>query len=73
MAEETNNVKQSVAERRAEILVAALEKAQTNNGVLLNSTEKQFPRFLDKQLRVNPANALMMAMHSDQNESKTNV
>ena len=42
MAEETNNVKQSVAERRAEILVAALEKALTNNGVLLNSTEKQF-------------------------------
>ena len=73
MAEETNNVKQSVAERRTEILVTALEKAQTNNGILLNGSEKRFPRFMDKQLRVNPANALMMAMHSDQNESKTNV
>lgn len=73
MAEEANYPKLSVAERQTEILVAALEKARLNNGMLLNSTEKTFPKFLDKNLRINPVNALMMAMHSDQNEGKTNV
>jgi len=73
MAEETNYVRQSVAERQAEILVAALEKAQANNGVLLNSKQKLMPVLLDKQLRISPSNALMMAMHSDLNDGKTNV
>ena len=73
MAEEATYVKQSAAERRAEILVASLEKAQANNGMLLNSMEKPFPKFMDRNLRINPVNALMMAMHSDQHEGKTNV
>lgn len=71
MAEETIP-KKSGAERQAEILVAALERASQNGGVLLNSTQKLAPHFYDKPMRITPANALIMAMHSDQGEFKTN-
>ena len=71
MAEETIP-KKSGAERQAEILVAALERASQNGGVLLNNTQKLAPHFYDKPMRVTPANALIMAMHSDQGEFKTN-
>lgn len=73
MKEEANTPRQNTIERQTEILVAALEKAKDKNGLLLNGTKKTFPRFLDKNLRINPVNALMMAMHSDLNEGKTNV
>ena len=74
MAEEKENIpKKTVAERQAEILVAALEKAEQNGGVLLNASSKTMPVLMDKHMRVSPVNALMMAMHSDQNEAKTNV
>ena len=71
MAEETIP-KISGAERQAEILVAALERASQNGGVLLNSSQKLAPHFYDKPMRITPANALIMAMHSDQGEFKTN-
>ena len=71
MAEETIP-KKSGAERQAEILVAALERASQNGGVLLNSSQKLAPHFYDKPMRITPANALIMAMHSDQGEFKTN-
>lgn len=73
MTEETKTPRQTTIDRQTEILVSALEKAKDNNGVLLNATEKTFPKFLDKNLRINPVNALMMAMHSDLNDGKTNV
>ena len=60
MAEETIP-KKSGAERQAEILVAALERASQNGGVLLNSTQKLAPHFYDKPMRITPANALIMA------------
>lgn len=71
MAEETIQ-KKSGAERQAAFLISALEKASQNDGVLLNGTMKQAPRFYDKGLRVNPVNALVMAIHSDQAGYKTN-
>jgi len=71
MAEE-NIQKKTGAERQTEILVAALEKAGKHEGVLLNSAEKQMPRFYEKGLRVNPVNALIMAIHSDLGNFKTN-
>ena len=64
--------KKTGAERQAEILVAALERAAKNEGILLNSTQKLSPNFYNKQLRITPVNALMMAMHSDSGEFKTN-
>ena len=71
MAEE-NITKKTGTERQTEILVAALERASRNGGTLLNATQKAMPQFYDKSLRITPVNALIMAMHSDQGEFKTN-
>ena len=71
MAEENIN-KKTGAERQAEVLVAALERANKNGGTLLNAGQKAKPQFYDKTLRITPVNALIMAMHSDNGEFKTN-
>lgn len=71
MAEENIN-KKTGAERQAEVLVAALERANKNGGTLLNAGQKAMPQFYDKTLRITPGNALVMAMHSDSGEFKTN-
>lgn len=71
MAEE-NIHKKTGAERQAEVLVAALERANKNGGTLLNAWQKAMPQFYDKTLRITPVNALVMAMHSDSGEFKTN-
>lgn len=71
MAEENIN-KKTGAERQAEILVATLERANKNGGTLLNAGQKAMPQFYDKTLRITPVNALVMAMHSDSGEFKTN-
>lgn len=71
MAEENIN-KKTGAERQAEVLVAALERANKNGGILLNAGQKVMPQFYDKTLRITPVNALIMAMHSDNGEFKTN-
>ena len=70
MAEE-NIHKKTGAERQAEVLVAALERANKNGGTLLNAGQKAMPQFYDKTLRITPVNALSMAMHSDNGEFKT--
>lgn len=72
MAEENIN-KKTGAERQAEVLVAALERANKNGGTLLNAGQKAMPQFYDKTLRITPVNALIMAMHSDNGEFKTNT
>lgn len=71
MAEE-NIHKKTGAERQTEVLVAALERANKNGGTLLNAGQKAMPQFYDKTLRITPVNALIMAMHSDNGEFKTN-
>lgn len=71
MAEENIN-KKTGAERQAEVLVAALERANKNGGTLLNAGQKAMSQFYDKTLRITPVNALVMAMHSDSGEFKTN-
>ena len=71
MAEE-NIHKKTGAERQAEVLVATLERANKNGGTLLNAGQKAMPQFYDKTLRITPVNALVMAMHSDSGEFKTN-
>ena len=47
MAEENIN-KKTGAERQAEVLVAALERANKNGGTLLNAGQKAMPQFYDK-------------------------
>lgn len=71
MAEENIN-KKTGAERQAEVLVATLERANKNGGTLLNAGQKAMLQFYDKTLRITPVNALIMAMHSDIGEFKTN-
>ena len=71
MAEENIN-KKTGAERQAEVLVATLERANKNGGTLLNAGQKAMPQFYDKTLRITPVNALVIAMHSDNGEFKTN-
>lgn len=71
MAEENIN-KKTGAERQAEVLVATLERANKNGGTLLNAGQKAMPQFYEKTLRITPVNALIMAMHSDNGEFKTN-
>lgn len=71
MAEENIN-KKTGAERQAEVLVATLERANKNGGTLLNAWQKAMPQFYDKTLRITPVNALIIAMHSDNGEFKTN-
>lgn len=71
MAEENIN-KKTGAERQAEVLVAALERANKNGGTLLNAGQKAMSQFYDKTLRITPVNAIIMAMHSDNGEFKTN-
>lgn len=71
MAEENIN-KKTGAERQAEVLVATLERANKNGGTLLNAGQKAMPQFYDKTLRITPVNTLIMAMHSDNGEFKTN-
>lgn len=71
MAEENIN-KKTGAERQAEVLVVTLERAHKNGGTLLNAGQKAMPQFYDKTLRITPVNALVMAMHSDSGEFKTN-
>ena len=66
------STKKTGAERQAEVLVAALERANKNGGTLLNAWQKAMPQFYDKTLRITPVNALIMAMHSDNGEFKTN-
>lgn len=39
---------------------------------MLNAWQKAMPQFYDKTLRITPVNALIMAMHSDYGEFKTN-
>ena len=74
MAEEKENFpKKTVAERQSEILVAALEKAEKNGGVLMNADSKTMPVLMNKHMRVAPVNAIMMAMHGDLNDAKTYV
>lgn len=69
---EDNITKKSGIERQTEILVAALERAGHNDGILLNTTEKAAPNFYGRQMQITPVNALVMAMHSDAGGFRTN-
>lgn len=65
--------KKSGIERQSEVLIQALNKAAQNDGMLLNATYKLKPHFYNKDLRITPVNALLMAMHSDNGNYKSNA
>lgn len=69
---EKNQHEQNAADRQVELLINALESAKQNGGVWLNPTSKTKPQFYPKGVTVSPFNSLTLALHSDQNQYKTN-
>ena len=70
--QEKNPQEKAAAEKQAELIINALERAKTNGGVWLNPQEKTAPRFYPRGVAVSSFNALTMALHSDENGYKTN-
>ena len=70
---EKSQAEKIVAERQVELLSSALGNAASAKGYWLNASGKTYPRFYPKGLAVSPFNALVMALHSDQTGSKTNL
>lgn len=70
---ETEYIKRTRLERQKEVLIEALERAAKENGLFLNTNYKQQPHFYNKELQITPVNSLMMAMHSDNGNFKSNA
>lgn len=70
---ETEYIKKTGLERQKEVLIEALERAAKENGLFLNTNFKQQPHFYNKELQITPVNSLMMAMHSDNGNFKSNA
>lgn len=58
--------------RQIALFEKAFEKAKSNDGVWLETDGKSAPALYKKQLQVSPFNAIVLGMHSDQHEYKTN-
>ena len=69
---EMNQQEKNAAERQVELLSNAFDKAQENGGVWLNKESKQTPKFYQKGVVISPFNAIILGLHSDQNNYKTN-
>ncbi len=69
---EKNQQDKSAAERQVALLVNAFDKAQENGGVWLNKDGKKAPSFYQKGVSVSPFNAIILGLHSDQDNYKTN-
>ena len=67
-----NQQEKNAAERQVELLVNAFDKAQENGGVWLNKDGKKVPQFYQKGVTVSPFNAIILGLHSDQSNYKTN-
>ena len=70
--QEKNPQEKAAAEKQSGLIINALEQAKQNGGVWLNPSGKTAPRFYPRGVTVSPFNALIMALHSDQNHYKTN-
>lgn len=70
---EKNQQEKNAAERQVELLTNAFDKAQENGGVWLNKDSKQAPKFYQKGVVISPFNAIILGLHSDQNNYKTNA
>lgn len=69
---EKNPQEKAASERQAQLMIEALEKAKMNGGTWLNEMSKTFPKIFLKEGIVSPFNALIMALHSDQQGYMTN-
>jgi antirestriction protein ArdC len=69
---EKSKHEQDAAQRQAELLTEALEKARSNDSQFLNQSGKRAPELYPKGVTVSPFNSLILALHSDSKEFKTN-
>ena len=70
---EKSEAEKIAAGRQVELISSALSGAASGNGYWLNAAGKTYPHYYPKGLAVSPFNALVMALHSDQMGSKTNL
>ena len=69
---EKNLQERNAAERQVPLLVNAFDKAQENGCVWLNKDGKKAPQFYLKGVTISPFNAIILGLHSDQDNYKTN-
>lgn len=69
---EKNQQEKMAAERQVELFTHAFEKAKDNGGVWLDNKGRKAPGLYQKHLQVSPFNAIILGMHADQNNYKTN-
>ena len=70
---DTNQSAQHAAQRQAELVAEALERARAEGGYLLNQAGKAAPKLYPKGNGVSAFNALILALHSDQGGYRTNM
>ena len=68
---EKNQQEKNAAQRQVDLLTNAFEMAKENGGVWLNKDSKQAPKFYQKGMAISPFNAIILGVHSDQNNYKT--
>lgn len=59
-------------EKMRQLLISALEKAKKNDGVWLNERCKLIPKAYGNNAPFSPFNSLLLALHSDQNDFRSN-
>lgn len=69
---EKNQQEKMAAARQVELFTRAFEKAKDNEGVWLDNKGRKAPGLYQKQLQVSPFNAIILGMHADQHNYKTN-
>lgn len=69
---EKNQQEKMAAARQVELFTRAFEKAIDNGGVWLDNKGRKAPGLYQKQLQVSPFNAIILGMHADQHNYKTN-
>ena len=70
---EKNQIEQQAAEKQVTLISEALDQASNTQGYWLNPSGKTYPIIYPKGVSVSPFNALIMALHSDKNDSRSNL
>lgn len=70
---EKNQIEQQAAEKQVTLISEALDQASNTQGYWLNPSGKTYPIIYPKGVAVSPFNALIMALHSDKNGSRSNL
>ena len=72
MTEKTPQEKAAM-DRLTSLFEQAFERASRNGGIWLNQEGKKSPAFYQKGVQISPFNAVILGLHSDQNNYKTNL